>query len=55
MNSVKAKKQITKRSKQAISSKKSLQTLLLKGPVMSESQFEAFLKTRDSFEQWKGK
>ncbi len=37
------------------SDKKTLKVLLLKGPVMSESQFQSFQKIRENFEAWKGK
>jgi hypothetical protein len=54
MNALKTKKKTTKRKLKATDNKR-LKTLLLKGPVMSDSQFQAFLKTRELFEQWKGK
>ncbi len=54
MNSVKEKKQVKKKVVKP-TLEKSLKSLLLKGPVMSESQFQSFLKTRESFEVWKGK
>jgi len=54
MNSLKAKKIIKKKAIKP-STEKSLRTLLRKGPIMSEAQFEAFIKTREQFETWKGK
>lgn len=32
---------------------KKVRALLLKGPIMSKSQFQSFLKTRESFETWR--
>ncbi len=51
---LKVKKVATKRDLKTTNNK-SLKALLLKGPVMSDAQFQAYLKTRELFEQWKGK
>jgi len=54
MNSLKTRSSIRKK-KVKKTPKKTLKALLLKGPVMTESQFQSFLKTRENFEAWKGK
>ena len=54
MDSLKTKGRVKKRVVKKAPAK-SLKLLLMKGPVMSESQFQSFMKTRAQFEVWKGK
>jgi hypothetical protein len=54
MNSLKTKELIRKEMAGAIANKK-IRKLLLNGPVMSDSQFQTFLNTRESFGLWKVK
>ena len=54
MDIIKTKKKMKNRTTKSLSTQK-LTALLSKGPVMSESQFQAFQKTRNKFEEWKGK